>query len=278
MKNKMIRLRQIAGLTFITLLMACGNNNSDSKSNTEKKDSTSNGMNPTVEMPAAVSAEAMDKAVKDEKSVFLLITATGATGVEKAVTLVNQAKAKVSKSVVYLLKRDEPANNKLVSKYDVANVSVPFILVISPQGNAVIGDEPSKFTVDMLVKSIPSPKEDDVYSGITDKKPVFIVVSKKGYTDKAGVLSNCKTACSSVASKPIIVEIDFDDSAEKKFLEQIGVTEMKGTTTTVVTNSSGQITETFTKMATVKQLIDAANKVIKKSGGCCPEGSGKSCG
>jgi hypothetical protein len=269
-------LKQIPGLLLLLSLIACGNSKTGSNG-TGKDGTTGNENNVSAELPKAVTTADLEKAKKDGNSVFLVITGTGTTGVEKAAANVNEAKTKAAKSVVYLLNRDEAANSSIVQKLGIATVPVPFILVLSPMGNPVAGAQPEKMTADIIVKSIPSPKEDEVYVALGEKKAIFIVVSKADYKDKEGVLANCKTASSKLNPNANIIEFDFDDANEKDFLTQVGVKEMNGNTVTVVINTGGQITETFTKKPTVNELNAAVNKVIKKSG-CCPGGSGKGCG
>ena len=167
------------------------------------------------------------------------------------------------------MNRDELANSGLVVKFGVGAVSLPFILVISPKGVPVAGVPSSQASTDMLVKSVPSPRQDDVLMAISEKKPVFIVISKKTFTDKKTILANCKSASSKMATKPVIVEVDFDDAVEKAFLTQNGVSApVNGKSTTVVVGVSGQISETFTEEPTEEKLTTAATKVVK-TGGCC---------
>lgn len=227
-------------------------------------------------MAVNTSAE-LDKAKKEGKTVFLVITGKDAKGVDDLVKVANAAKAKVAKSVVVQMDKDDAANSALVTKLGVANVTVPFIIVISPKGTAVAGFPPEKATAEALVSSIPSPKHDEALSAINDKKPVFIIVSKKGLTDKKAILADCKTASSKIASKPLIIEIDVDDANESAFLKQIAVTSLNGKTKVVVANASGQITDTYEGTVDIAKLTASANKVVK-AGGCCPGGSKSGCG
>lgn len=278
MKNNMSLFKQIPYLLFIMTLIACGNSKSDSKDNKEGIDSTVTG---SAELPVAVTAAELEKAKKDGKPIFLVITGTDATDVEKATAIVKDANARLNNSLVFSLNRDNAANSELVNQFGIATVPLPFILVISPRGVAVAGGQPVQFTAEQIIKSVPAPKQDEVLFALSEKRPVFIVVSQKNYTDKEGVLSNCKTASARNTSKPTIVEIDFDDSAEKAFLSQIGIASMNGTTITAVINVGGQITETFTKKPTTNQLNAAANKVIQQKSGCGPSGcapGSKGCG
>lgn len=227
-------------------------------------------------VPVLSVKEQLAQAKKDGKAVFLLITGTGATGVDAATKTANDAKAKYAKSVVITINKDDAANSEVVAKLGIASVPLPFFLVISPKGMAVAGYTVAQATADLLVKAIPSPKQDEVLLAISEKKPVFIVVSKKGLTDKTTSIANCKSASAKVASKPAVVEFDINDSKETAFLKQMGVTTVGEKTITVVANASGQITDRYEGPALETALIASANKVIK-SGGCCPGGSTNGC-
>jgi hypothetical protein len=220
--------------------------------------------------------EQLDKATKDGKAVFLLITGNGATGIDNAKKIANDAKALYSKSVVVILNKDESANSELVTKYGIARVQVPFMLVLSPKGFAVAGYPASQATADALAKAVPSAKQDEVLFAVSEKRPVFIIVSKKGLKDKATILANCKMACSKIPSKPIIVELDVNDTKETAFLKQIGVTSITDKTITIVANGSGQITGRYEGITIEATLTSSACK----AGGCSPGGCGsnKSCG
>jgi hypothetical protein len=271
----MKKMRQILGLFLVLAMVSCGNSKSDGDKN--GKDSTQTATVDNAKLPDAVTAELLEKAKKEGNSVFLVITGTGATEVEKASANANEAHAKAKNSVVYSLNRDAAKNKELVAKFEIETVPVPFILVISPKGIAVNGGEPSEFTAELILKSIPSPKQDEMNVAIYNEQPVFILVSQKGINDHEIVLSNCKKASSAIKPNPVTIEVNFEDAAEKAFITELGISKMKEPFNVLVINASGQITELFTKSPTVDQLIKATKKVIKTKS-CCPNGSGNGCG
>lgn len=215
-------------------------------------------------------------AQKNGNAVFLVITSNNAKGISELITLANQANKKVKKSTVIQMNRDDAANKELVTRYGVASIAVPFVLVISPKGMAVGGYPAKQATADLLIKLIPSPKYDEVLVAINAKKPIFIVADKKSFTDKATVLASCKAAAKTVAVTPAIVEVDLNDAREAAFLKQMGINTLSTKTVTVVVNSTGNITGTFNGEQPAKTLADAANKIVRKS--CCPSGSKGGCG
>jgi len=223
------------------------------------------------------TSDEIAKAKKEGKAVFLVVTGNGVKDYSSAEKIAKDASLKKTKSVVIVLNKDDKANTEIVTKLGITGVSVPFLLVISPKGVPTAGYAPEQATAILLVNAVPSPKQDEALLALNEKRPVYIVVSKKSFKDKSGIISNCKSAVSKVSSKPSVIEIYFDDASEKNFLTQIGVTEISDKSIVVVANGKGQITETFKTAPTVEQLTTAANKVIK-SGGCCPGGSSSGCG
>jgi hypothetical protein len=219
----------------------------------------------------------LEKAKKAGKVVFLIITGKGTVNVSKAVTLTKEASVKVKNTTTVQLNRDDAANSEIVSKFRIQAVPLPYILIISAKGLPVAGVDPAQATADDLVKAIPSPCQDAVFVGLNEKKPVFLIISKKGYTDKISVVSTTKTAIQKIASKPEIVEIDFDDKSEADFLKQLGITTMNGLTVTVLINAAGQITDKLLGVQNVDRLVSLATKPPQSSGckpGAC--GSNKS--
>lgn len=280
-KNRFLCCQLIATGMAISLLPLYSIGNSDNATLYSEKKIIQTALQ-TVNAPdisaisvTNVSAE-IEKAKKEGKAVFLVITGTGAKNIENAGKIANDAKIKYAKSVVITLNRDEATNSALVTKFGVAGVSVPFFLVISPKGVPVAGYQYEQATTEVLVNAIPTPKQDEVLFAISEKKPVFVIVSKKGLTDKAKVLTACKTTSSKITSKPAVVEFDFADAKETAFLKKIGISSITDKSKTVVVNSAGQVTGTYEGVPVESELTASANKVIKSS--CCPGGSSSGCG
>ena len=271
-------MKKIKSITVALLLLSltsCGNattgTNSSDEAISNKTDESSLSAN-----SAADPTSELEKAQKAGNAVFLLITGNGAVGVDKLLVVANAANKQIKKSVVIQLNKDDKANSQLVTKYGIAGVAVPFVLVISSKGLAVGGLPAAQATAEALVNMVPSPKYDEVLTAINAIKPVFVVASKKSFTDKAAVITNCKAAAKKLATNaPVIVEVDMGDAGETAFLKQIGVDVLSTSTVTVVITSSGNISGNFRGVTDVQKLADAAVKVVKS---CCPSGSSSGCG
>ena len=276
MKTKIYLFSRIVSIVLLFTIMACGNKKQEKITEVENKvtpvSDTKTSSLPQNESPTSD----LNKAKEEGKVVFLVVTGAGASGMEKTATIVKEANDKVKNSLIVQLNKDEAKNSDLVKKFQIGTVPVPFILVISPNGIPVAGAPSAQVTSDQLVKTIPTPKQDEVFLAINEKKPVMIVVSRNDFSDKKKTISNCTSAGSKTNTKPVIIQIDFDDFNEKSFLTQLGITNINGKTVTVVINSSVQITETFTDVPKVENLTAAANKIIQNKGcspgGCAPSG------
>jgi hypothetical protein len=270
--KKSIKLCFAIVLTFAmsTGVQACSSASSNSDKTDVKEKSTENVISGTGTIKTA-----LDKAKSEGKAVFLVITSNASTGNEGAVTKANEANKLVKKSTVIQINKDETANSDVVASLGIAGVPAPFILVISPKGIATGGYAAANTTADMLVKLIPSPKNDEVLLALSLKKPVFIVASKSSFTDKLGAVTNCKTAAAQLTNPAAIVEIDMADTKEAAFMKQLGINTLSTTSVTIVVNSTGNVTGNFTGVPTTSSLTTAANKVVKS---CCPSGSSSGCG
>lgn len=218
--------------------------------------------------------EKIAKAQKNANSVFLVVTDKSGTNLDKVLAMARKANKAASNSVVAQMNRDDASNSALVKLYGVSSAPVPIILVISPSGVLAGGYLFEEASADLLVKLIPSPKQDLVYKALNDNKSVFVVASKSTFTDKDKALESCKAAVKLNGNKSEIVEFDLSDAIEKPFLESINVNMASTTTVTVVSNSKGQVTGTFYEVKDAASLVTLANKVEST---CTPGSCTKPC-
>jgi hypothetical protein len=217
----------------------------------------------------------IEKANNKGKTVFLVVTEPGVTGVEKAVIIAKQANKKVTKSTVIEMNRADSTNSQLVKKYRLAGAQLPLILVVASNGVAAGGLTVDQATPESLLKMIPSPKKAEVLQALSERKAVFVVASRKSMVDQAKIFETCKNACNQIKNKAAFVSIDMDDEKENLFLSQLKINKLSTEPVTSVINSQGKITGAFNGSVESKKLVDAA---AKKAGGCCPGGSKKGCG
>ena len=258
-------------------LNACSNpstaNNKSNDNNTVQQKVVTNqqaGQKTTSNMQAE-----LDKAKKASKAIFVVITGTGATDIDKATTIAKGANGIYKNAIVVTMNRDDATNASLVSEWRLAGAPLPLILVISPKGYPTGGYILAQATAQNIAELVPSPKMDDVYEALNGKKSVFLVISKKSYTDRSKILDNCKSAVSQLQNKASVIEIDLTDTKEAVFIKQLNLKSVPNASSILVLNAAGQTTGTFGGNAETTALVLAANKVVKS--GCCPSGSGSSC-
>ncbi len=215
--------------------------------------------------PSVVQAS-LDKAKKEGKVVFVVVTSKSSTGNDKATAIAKGATAKYKNAIIVQLDRDNLANANLITLFRLTGAPLPLILVVSPKGNAVGGFILNEANSDKLIELIPSPKLDDIYVAANSGTPVFLIVSKANYTDRLKLLGNCKAAKTQLKNKVSIIEIDLADAKEQKFIKQLNLKTTANKSTVLVLNTTGQVTGTFEGNADITQLTQAATKVNK--GGC----------
>jgi len=272
--RKAITMKILNKLQLLTLLLAtvttftaCANSNAESKKVDAQKGSPAKSAvaQKTPNASSSLQLE-LDKAKSAGKAVFVVVTGAGTTGIDKATTIAKGATGIYKKAVVIQMDRDLPINAEFVSKWGLSGAPLPLILSISPKGNATGGYTLAEATAAKIAALVPSPKMDDVYVALYNKKPVFLVVSKKSNIDKAAILNNCKSAVTQLKAKATIVEIDLEDPKEAAFIKQLNLQSATNSTTVMVLNASGRTTGMFNGKVETSELVTAATKVI--SGGC----------
>jgi Mrp family chromosome partitioning ATPase len=266
-KNQLLTLL-LATFTF----SACANPNANNKQAvTENSANQQTQAKQTIKAASPLHAE-LNKAKTDGKAIFVVVTGTGATDINKAMSIAKNAIAISKNATVIQMNRDLPVNEDLVSEWRLSGAPLPLILVISPKGYTTGGYTLADATADKIAALVPSPKMDEVYAAINNKKPSILVISKKSNIDKAGIILNCKSAANQLKNNVSIIEIDSTDPKEAAFIKQLNLKSGLNKTSVLVLNSSGQTTGSFTGKVEVAEIVGAATKVIKSCGTSCSPG------
>jgi hypothetical protein len=218
----------------------------------------------------------IEKATKEGKAVFLVVTDPGNVNTAKAVEIANKAQLQYKNSAVIQMNRSDADNADFVTKNRLSGAPLPLILVIASNGIISAGFTPDKATPEALVSAIPTPKKADIQKYLSEGKSVFIIVTNKTMSTKDNVMNTCQQACIEMENNAKMIEISLDDPKEKQFLTELKVDMAATEPMTYVINSKGQITGTFNDDVNSTTLVASAKKVT--ASGCCPSGSGKSCG
>jgi hypothetical protein len=223
----------------------------------------------------ASTTEQIQTTVSNGNVAFVLVTEPGAPETDPAMQKIQDAMTKVPGSVMIESNRADVANSSFVQKYKLSSAPIPLILVFASNGVMAGGNIASKFSVQQLVAMVPSPKKAEVLKELQSGRAVYVTASRPEMASKAKVIGGCAAACAQMMGKGTTVEVNMDNPAEKKFLQQLGVNMQSNEPVTVVLNAKGQVTGSYTGMVEVENLIASATKVV--ASGCCPPSSGKTC-
>lgn len=215
------------------------------------------------------AAESINAAKASGKPVFLVVTGTGAAGIDKAMSIAHAANFINKNAIIIQMNRDDAANVNLVNEYRLSGAPVPLILVISSKGLPTGGYILEQATAENIAALVPSPKLEEVYSAISSSKYAIVAFSKSSFTDKSEVIKECKKAVSLLNNEAVLVEVDIDDNKEANFLNQLRIDKTQLTASlTLVINKQGQVSGTSTTVPDAAKLATAAKAVVQ--GGCGP--------
>jgi len=276
---KVLSKWQLLFLANVFTFSACGNTtaeNGQSNASSDVQNKTKSIQQETSKTSnSAVRAE-LNKARKAGKAVFLVVTGTGVTDTEKAISVAKEANAIYKNAVVLQMNRDDDANAALVAEWRLSGAPLPLILVLSSKGQPTGGYVLSDATPENIAALVPSPKLEEVYAAIGNDKHAIVVFSKKSFTDQAEVVKIAKEAVSTL-KEAVLVEVDMDNGKEKGFMRQLRVNPSTAeSSVTIVINKQGQVAGISTTMPDAGKLVTAAKTPVR--GGCGPGCGPAGCG
>lgn len=224
----------------------------------------------------ATTTDQLQTAASNGEVAFVLVTEPGIAGTDQALQTIQGAMAQVPSSVMIESNRADAGNSEFVQKYGLASAPLPLILVFGSNGVIAGGNVASRLNPQQLVAMVPSPKKAEAVQAIQSGQAVYVTAYRPGMTSKSQVMSDCAAACSKMMGKGTTIEVNMDDPAEQEFLQKLKVNLQSDKPVTVVINAKGQVTGSYTGAVEVDKLISSATKVV--ASGCCPSGSGASCG
>lgn len=204
------------------------------------------------------------------KPVFLVVTQANARGTERAMQIAQQAQGMAPEAAVVVLDRGDEENQELVKRYGLLAAPVPLILVIASNGVVAGGALLRNATPEALVRTIPTPKKAEMLLHLSQKLPVFVVVSNKTMVEpRSAVYQACTEAVRRLEGKAATVVVDMDDKAEQAWLKELNIGEREALPVTIVYNAKAQKTKVFRKVMTADELVQAVRAKVS----CCPGGS-----
>ncbi len=229
------------------------------------------------------SAIAVEKAGKAEKYVYALFFRDENDQTAKARGLIESARKKISrKSEMVEINVTDPTEQDIVNKFGVSRSPTPLVLVLAPNG-AIMGGFPAYQLTDdtKLVDAVGCKASEQTMKALQNKNMVALCVQNRKTADNAGAMRGVEDFLkdSKYGSTTAVVTVDPSEVEDAKFLSTLGVDVKSPVATTVLLAPPGVVVGTFPGATPKDKFVSAVNAAAApKSGGCCPPGSGKSCG
>ena len=276
---KILKKWQLLSLFIANALTisACNNSNADDKKINDNKtvqQKTETGQQTVQPVNTKLQSD-LDRAKRDGKAVFVVVTGTGSTDTEKAIEIAKGAVTIYKNAVIAQMNRDDAANAQLVDTWRLSGAPLPIILVLSTKGLLSGGFVLNEATADKIAALVPTPKMEEVYTAIGLNKPSIVVFTKKTFADKSEVIKNAQVAVIVLNDEAIFVEVDIEDPDETNFINQLRIDKSTNASITIVFNKLGQVVETLTTIPEVEKLVTAAKAPVKKT--CGPGCGSKGC-
>ncbi|MBI5059932.1 hypothetical protein HZB60_09180 [candidate division KSB1 bacterium] len=228
-------------------------------------------------------AEAVEQAGSADKYVYAVFYRDDNDQLTRARGLVESARKQVTrKSAEVEINVADPAEQDIVNKYGASRAQMPLILVLAPNG-AIMGGYPAMQLTDetMLVECVGCKASEQAMKALQSKNMVAFCMQNKQTADNAGAMRGVEEFLKDAkyGQSTAVVMADPSDPATAKFATKLGLDPQSPVAVTALLAPPGTVIGVF-QGATPKDKIVAAVQAAAapKAGGCCPPGSGKSCG
>ena len=228
-------------------------------------------------------AVAVEKAGNADKYVYALFYREENEEKANLRNLIESARKKISrKSEIVEINVADPGEQDIVNKFGTGRAPMPLVLVLAPNG-AIMGGFPAKLLNDetKLVDAVGSKASEQTMKALQKKNMVALCVQSKRTADNAGAMSSVEEFLRDpkYAATTAVVPVDPSDPEDAKFLYKLGVDTKSPIATTVLLAPPGAVIGTFEGAVQKEKMVTAVQAAAApKSGGCCPPGSGKTCG
>jgi hypothetical protein len=155
-------------------------------------------------------------------------------------------------------------------------------MVIAPNG-AIMGGFPAYQLTDdsKLVDAVGGKASEQALKALQQKNMVALCVQSKKTADNMGAMRSVAELLDDpkYGETTAVVMADPLDPADAKFVTKLGVDPSTPLATTSILAPPGSVIFTFQGGLSKGRLVtEVQAAVARKSGGCCPPGSGKTCG
>jgi thiol-disulfide isomerase/thioredoxin len=228
------------------------------------------------ELSSVAALQKISKAQADGKYLFLLFYETGNTDCDLMIQRLDEFAQHTDEKVeIVKIDRKNPENSTIISSMRVQFAPIPLTLVKDPNGR-VVKSFKTVVTEEELSYAIPSPKKTEAMASLQEGKSLIISFVSDSMPAENKIEQSCEEAEKKLDGKAAHITVNVLDPKEKGFLKEMQIEPGDLEPVAIVINSKRQIAGTFKGDVKSDDLVVAARKVV--SGGCCPGGSGKSCG
>jgi thiol-disulfide isomerase/thioredoxin len=218
----------------------------------------------------------ISQAQKDGKYAFLLFYETGNSDCNIMAQRLDEYAQNIEEKVeIIKIDRNNPENSTIVASMRVQTAPVPLTLLKDPKGQ-VVNVFKTVVSEDEIRYAIPSPKKTEAMTSLQNGKSVILSFMSNTMPAGKKIEQSCEEAKTKLEGKAEHITIDVTDPKEKGFLKELKINPESPEPITIVINTQRQIAGTYAGDVKVEDIVLAATK--KAAGGCCPGGSGKSCG
>ena len=215
---------------------------------------------------ASKAQTAIEQAAKDGKYTFLMFyKTTDAASNAMSATLKEALAEKAEQAVVAYVQVGNPAEQALVTKYDVSRAPMPMTVAIAPNG-AMTGMFAQRVTAEKLGDAFVTPTMMFTMKNLQENKLVLVTVQGSA---KAPAPVAIKDFQSDPHFKDRIVTTSLQgaDPQEAKFLGQMQIDPLTKVTHTVLLAPPGVMVGKFDAVATKDEIAAA----LAKAGKCCDD-------
>ena len=228
-------------------------------------------------------AEAVEKASNADKYVYAVFYRDENEQLTKTRSLVASARKEISrKSEVVEINVADPTERDMVNRFGASRAPMPLVLVLAPNG-AIMGGFPTNQLNDdaKLIEAVGCKASEQTMKALQKKNMVALCVQSRKTVDNAGALQSVEDFLKDpkYGATTAVVTIDPSEAEDAKFLSKLGVDTNSPIATSVLLAPPGSVIGTFEGAVQKDKLVAAVQAAAApKAGGCCPPGSGKSCG
>lgn len=229
-----------------------------------------------TQLEPSEASQRLSQALSDGKYAYVLFYESGNTNCEIMEKNLDSFVRRTKKNVeIIKIDRKDQKNRDIVTRLRTQTAPIPLTLLFEPN-SAIVAVFTKVVSEGQLTEAFPSPKKAEALKFIRQGKGVILCFSNKRMPSRNGVQACCSQAKDRLAGKAEYINIDLSDPKEAGFIKELKIDPNSPEPITFVINAQGQVTGKYGTEVQVANLVEAATRVVKS--GCCPPGSGKTCG